>query len=468
MHFRLLYLTLFTCPALSHAHDSIPPKIPDKFLGQVQHKAQRLEKSADRRLEKSLNLYLKQERLMKQKLALIDPGKAERIFNGAIGKLEQYKAGLKNKAIALLPVGNSIGNSYVDSLAGSLTFMKDAKGMVGANGAKLTSALDNVQALKGKLQQSADIEKFIAAHKEQLKVQLAQYSNMLPNLKAINQEYYYYHAQVQEYLGVFRDPKKAEQKAMVLLQKLPAYNDFIKKNSIIAGLFNLGSNYDPAQLMEGQQTRTLVEPMIQGAMGSSPTARQAISAQIQQARSKMDELKKKLPTGGGNAADMPDFQPKPLKTKTFFERVEPGGNIQFQKSNTYFPTTAELAGQLAYKLNPKSNIGVGLSYSVGMGSSWEHIVFSHRGFGLRSFLSYKVKGGWYANGGLEANKVMANATATNYTKKWDGWWRSALLGLSKQYKVSAKLKGNIMLLYDFWPTQNIPQNRFKIRFGYTR
>jgi conjugal transfer/entry exclusion protein len=92
---------------------------------------------------------------------------------------------------------------------------------------KLSTAFTDVQGLKGELQQSAEIEKFISEHKEQLKTQLAQYSNMLRNLKAINQEYYYYHAQ--EYMTVFRDPKKAEQKAIALLQKLPAYTDFIKR-----------------------------------------------------------------------------------------------------------------------------------------------------------------------------------------------------------------------------------------------
>jgi hypothetical protein len=57
-----------------------------------------------------------------------------------------------------------------------------------------------------------------------------------------------------------------------------------------------------------------------------------------------------MPIGGtGNAADMLDFQPKTLKTKTFYQRLEPGGNVQFLKSNLPYPCTAEMAEQLAYK-----------------------------------------------------------------------------------------------------------------------
>jgi hypothetical protein len=467
-HFYCLGLAMLFCLRLM-AQDTTSLKIPDKFFDKVHRKTGCLESKADKRLEKSLDLYLKQERLMKAKLALIDPGKAVGVFDGGISKLEQYKAGLKSKATAVIPLSNAIGNNYVDSLAGSLAFIKDSKGVIGANGAKLSTALADVQGLKGKLQQSAEIEQFISEHKEQLKTQLAQYSNMLPNLKVINQEYYYYHAQVQEYMTVFRDPKKAEQKAIALLQKLPAYTSFIKKNSIIAGLFNLGSDYDPARLMEGQQTRAMVDPIMQRAMGSSPSASQAISARIQEGAARIDELKKKLPIGGsGSAADMPDFQPKPLKTKTFFQRLEPGGNVQFQKSNLLYPSTAEMAGQLAYKMNPKSNVGLGASYTAGLGSGWDHIAFSHKAFGLRSFMSYKVKGNYYANGGFEMNKIIAHSVLTDYTKVWNGWQGSALLGLSKQYRINAKLKGNVMLLYDFWPYQNIPQSRFKFRIGYTR
>jgi hypothetical protein len=468
-----LYLWLAVC-ILSHAQyvnaqDTTALKIPDKFLDQVQVKANRLQKRTDQRLEKSLNLYLKQEKLMRDKLAIVDPGKAQHVFDAAINKLQQYKAGLKGKAAAMIPLSNAmIGNNYVDSLAGSLAFIKDAKGMIGANDKKLTSALANVDALKGKLQQSAEIEKFISEHKEQLKIQLAQYSNMLPNLKAINQEYYYYHAQMNEYMGMFRDPKKAEQKALILLQKLPAFTAFMKRNSLIAGLFNLGADFNVSRSLDGMQTRALIAPYVQTALGSSPNASQVVNQRMQQAMSTMEELKKKFPGGGGTAADMPDFQPKPLKSKTFFQRLEPGGNVQFQKSNQYFPSTAEMAGQLAYKLSTKSNVGVGLSYTLGMGSGWDHIVFSHKAYGLRSFLSYKVKGNWYANGGMEANKIIAKAVVADYTKTWNGWQGSSLLGLSKVFQVNAKVKSTVMLLYDFWPSQNLPQNRFKIRIGYSR
>jgi hypothetical protein len=137
MKFHLwLAIGMFSYIHIALDQDTTALKIPDKFLDQVHRKTACLESKADKCLEKSLDLYLKQERLMKAKLALVDPGKADDVFNGAIGKFEQYKANIKSKATAVIQQSNAIGNNYVDSLAGSLAFIKDAKGAICANGAK--------------------------------------------------------------------------------------------------------------------------------------------------------------------------------------------------------------------------------------------------------------------------------------------------------------------------------------------
>ncbi|TWV99457.1 hypothetical protein [Chitinophaga pinensis] len=152
-----------------------------------------------------------------------------------------------------------------------------------------------------------------------------------------------------EYKAVLKDKKKAEAKAMELMKKIPAYNDFLKKNSQLASMFNLGAGgNNVAQSLEGLQTRAQVEQMIQQRLGSDPAARQAVGQQMDQARTQLNELKEKFPDLD-NAGDMPDFKPNPMKTKSFLQRLEFGGNIQFQKSTRYFPTTSDIAAQVGYK-----------------------------------------------------------------------------------------------------------------------
>ncbi len=149
---------------------------------------------------------------------------------------------------------------------------------------------------------------------------------------------------------------------MELLQKLPAYKDFMARNSQIARLFNLassGGGGNVEQQLEGLQTRAQVEQLIQERIGGGgPNASQAIRQQMDAARSQMDELKKQFPDLD-NAGEMPDFKPNEMKTKSFLSRLEFGTNVQFQRSNQFFPSTGDFAGQVGYRFNKNGIIGMG-------------------------------------------------------------------------------------------------------------
>ncbi|WP_343689158.1 hypothetical protein [Chitinophaga sp.] len=48
------------------------------------------------------------------------------------------------------------------------------------------------------------------------------------------------------------------------------------------------------------------------------------------------------------------------------------------------------------------------------------------------------------------------------------WQGSALLGVSEKYKINAKMKGNLMVLYDFLASRSVPAtSAIKVRIGYT-
>ena len=164
---------------------------------------------------------------------------------------------------------------------------------------------------------------------------------------------------------------------------------------------------------------------------------------------------------------MPDFKPKEQKTKTFLQRLEYGTNIQTVKSNYFFPTTTDMALSVGYKLSDKNIVGLGASYKMGWGKDISHIVISSQGIGFRSFADFKLKGSFFVSGGFEYNYLSSFKTLQELHNNVDAWQRSALMGLSRKYKVG-KREGNMQLLYDFLHGQQTPPGTaLKFRIGYT-
>ena len=441
--------------------------IPGKYLSQVKQKSDKMERLVTKRSEVALARFMKQEEKLKRRLARIDSLKANNLFTHSIDSLGSLKSRVKGKLGKYSGALSQSGGPYLDSLSNSLGFLKESKGLLEQSKGitdKLNGSLKSVDNLKDKLEQAEQIKTYIRERKQLLKEQLSQYNGFTKDLQKINKEAYYYAQQLKEYKEVFKDKKKAEQKAMEMIKKLPAFNDFMSKHSQLASLFNIQGAATAAQGLDGMQTRNQVEQLIQQRLGGGPNAGAAVSQQMAEARSRFDELKSKFPDLD-NAAEMPDFKPKEMKTKSFLQRLEFGSNIQFQRSTQFFPTTSDLAGQVAYKFHKNGSAGVGLSYKLGMGTGFNDIHFSGQGMSIRSFVDWKLKGTFFLNGGYEQNYQ------PSYQGLPDGagqpWTQSGLLGISKKYKINSKLKGNMMVLFDFLYNSHMPRtDPVKVRFGY--
>ncbi|HET7116691.1 MAG TPA: hypothetical protein VFI29_09380 [Hanamia sp.] len=209
-----------------------------------------------------------------------------------------------------------------------------------------------------------------------------------------------------------------------------------------------------------------------------PNATAQVQQNIQNAQSQLSQLKDKLLkkplAGGGDGSDMPEFKPNSQKTKPLLKRLEYGFNIQFAKNNSFVPSTSDMALTLGYKINDKGVLGIGMSYKLGLGSI-QHISLTSQGIGLRSYIDWKlsflpssggVGGGLYVSGGYEMNYNSAFKNIEQL-KNYNAWQRSALLGISKKYKISKKLKGNMQLLYDFLARDHVPVSQPVVfRMGY--
>jgi hypothetical protein len=418
------------------AQDSI---IPGKYYAQVQEKTQKVNDLIRKRTRQSLSSFVNREQRMKARLMKLDPTAAHRIFDSAIDK------------IPATGVMNHNYNSYLDTLQVAVKFLSSSKELQ-----------QRVKQLEASIGESEQISAYFYQRQQVLKGQLSQYTAFSKDLQQLSKQAYYYKEQVREYTSIIQDRDKMEAKVMALLRKSTAFQNFFSKYSVLAGLLNINST----QSLEGLQTRSQVEQLVQQRIGDDPGARQAISQQVNQARDQFKQLKDKFPFLD-NAAEMPDFKPNPMKTKRFLQRIELGGNTQFQRANNWYPTIGDLALQAAYKFTDKTHAGIGIAYKLGMGSL-NRMAFSSQGAGIRSFVDYRIKKAFSLNGGMEMN-YYTSFSHIEQLKNWNGWQKSALMGIQYTYKVSPKLKGTLTVLYDFLSRQQAPFSEpLKIRFGYSK
>ncbi|MFB6454373.1 hypothetical protein ACE38W_03795 [Chitinophaga sp. Hz27] len=436
--------------------------IPNKYYSTVSKKADVLNKQLTKRTEKALSQMARYEAQMKKRMAKLDSVNAQKLFNDSEQKFASLKDKLKAKTDKI-PGKKLLGNSLgVDSLFNTLSFLKQSNISADKIPA-LNGSLKSVTALQDKLAILEEAKAFIQQRKQLLNGQLGKMPDMAKSLQGINKEAYYYGQQVKDLKETFSDKKKIEKKALELAQKVPAYKDFMSKHSYLASLMGIDGGGGETPNLDGLQTRSQVERLIQQRLGGGPNAASAVSGSMAEARAKMDDLKKNFP-GLDNAGEMPNFKPNEMKSKTFLQRLEYGGNIQFQRNTSFYPTTSDIAGQVGYKFHKNGVIGLGAAYKLGMGQGFNHIAFTSEGLGLRSFVDWKLKNTFFLNGGYEQNY---QPVTINSTPGLAQWTPSGLIGIKKKYKVSAKMKGDVTLLFDFLYSTHVPNtDPIKLRMGY--
>ncbi|MEO6541758.1 MAG: hypothetical protein ABIN74_12220, partial [Ferruginibacter sp.] len=115
-------------------------------------------------------------------------------------------------------------------------------------------------------------------------------------------------------------------------------------------------------------------------------------------------------------------------------------------------------------------VGLGTGYKLGLGSGLNNIKLSFAGIGLRSFIDWKLKGNFFVNGGFEYNynaafKSFRDLPSLN-SRVVSLWKAAALIGINKKYDLG-KLKGNMMISFDFLAKRKLPQTQALVfRFGY--
>jgi hypothetical protein len=446
--------------------------IPSKSFDYIDKKYSKISNDVQKQSEKVLKRMQDKEDKLQKKLQGIDSTKAKELFETSKAKYAE----LQSKVQGSVDKTTSKLKEYIpslDSITTSLKFLSRPSLSNNLNADKLnqlSSVTGSVNKLQGRLQQANEVQSFIKEREAQLKEELLN-TSLGKELISINKEVYYYQEQLREYKALLNDKKKLEEKLITTVAQLPAFQKFMQENSYLTQFFRMPGAASSSQDIAGLQTRTQLQSQL-GQTFSSPgvNPQQYIQQQVQGAQSEMGKLKNKLNQfGGGGSSDMtmPDFKPNGEKTKSFLQRFEYGLNIQNQRSSTFLPAISDIALTLGYKISNNKTIGIGASYKMGWGSGWNNIHFSSEGIGLRSYADIKAKGSIWITGGFEYNYMQAINDFTTI-KNLDIWQRSALLGLTKKYKIGKKREGNFQLLYDFLANRQVPQTQaLKFRIGYT-
>jgi len=455
-----------------------------QYITAVNGKAASFNGHMEKYTGKALERIIKQEKKMQAKMARIDPAKAKQLFTYSIDSLGKLESAIKSKTGK---IGRLLGGNYfpyLDTLKQSLGFLKKGRAALdGAAGAKskLNASFGSVEEMESKLATADKINEYLQQREAVLQSQLSSFPQLSGNLKKINKEAWYYQAQVNEYKNTLQDETKIEKLALSTLGKITAFQKFAQQNSELAGIFASPGSFSDVSgggnsfpIVNGLPSRTAVQQAIRNAVPGTGAAAsmdpaQLLQQQIGNAGAQLDNLKNKLNgLGGMGNQTMPDFTPNTQHTRSFVKRLEYGTDLQFGKSVRYIPATATVGIKVGYKLNDKASAGVGASYILGLGNGWNHIRFSNEGLGLRTYIKWRLIKGLDIQGGSEWN-YMLRFNSIEELKTVKAWQQSALLGLSKNYKVGKKIKGSFQVLYDFLYHSHLPVTQpvvFRVGYGF--
>lgn len=186
---------------------------------------------------------------------------------------------------------------------------------------------------------------------------------------------------------------------------------------------------------------------------------------LAQARDKLTRLKRKMVRLGNAGKVSGDGKTlkksNEMKGKTLGERLLIGGNFQVQPGEK---VALDMSPQLAYRLTKYLNIGLGGTYRTSFDEKEKFWLSDEQeSFGYRAFLEHDVIKGLFFHG--EYERLRQPGKANDMEKSI--WHKGALLGVGKHYKIRNKIKGNVMLLYNFLYDVDGPYPKaWNIRFGF--
>jgi hypothetical protein len=279
---------------------------------------------------------------------------------------------------------------------------------------------------------------------------------------------FYYEAQVKQIKADLADEQKTEARALALLHRIPAFSNFVSRNGMLAGLFNVPVDYAGSGV-GGLQTVSSVQSLLQARIsGLGPNGNQVAQNGINAAQAALGSLRNKL-AGLGNGADMPQsFTPSTVKTLPFRRRIIYAFDMTTSKANALIPAYTDFGFSAGYRALDKLTFFAGGSYKLGWGMDLRHIRLSSQGVGIRSGLEATIKKRYFISGSAETNYLSA-FTNIKELKNYSAWTMAALTGIGRTVPIKTKFfkATKVSVLYNWLHAKTLPQAApFSVRAGY--
>jgi hypothetical protein len=350
---------------------------PLKLVQKLNQKAATIDEKILKQTENCLQKLMRQEERIKRKVAKEDSVVIKDLFDPTQVKYREFLENLKSEKFILSRFSAGEYLPYFDSIKTSLRFLEAQN--AGLNNPEmshnLSEAISSFNSLQGKLKYVTTIRRYLKERKTFLREQLNKYG-LSSQLRKFSKEVYYYSEYIKEYKAILNDPSKQELEALRLLNKIPAFRDFVGKNSFLSSLFGAdsyslfrGTSSQNIPDIPGLQTRSdvlkVVNPTI-ATPASGQVNHDIFSQKLGDIKNQLQGLKNRTSAWDDNA-ELPDFKPNEMKTKPFWKKIEVGANFQFGRANSIIPSTADFGLQIGYKVHQNGSFGLGLAYKTGLG-----------------------------------------------------------------------------------------------------
>jgi len=434
-------------------------KMPDKYVAEMERRQQTLSTSLSQKQKKLATKLQRLDQKAYAQLKRADTAVANNWLAGSAAYLQQ-----RATTSPYIP--------RLDTLTCLVKYLHTDKAK---------EALKSMDILKQNWSDAAQLKRYIEEREgmlKQLQSQFSQLTSLNKVLSKYSRETYYYKERLKQWKTALDEPSAWEAAAIKVLNKVPAFQQFLRNNSQLSSMFGMPSNSTTDQLaaaIGAMQTSAMVHQQLEQRIGAAARdAEQRIAETVggdADIAALKDKVTPSLPRSSDTPDDMPDFKPNSQRTKKLLQRLEYGFNLQTGVRARYqFPASNDLAATLGYRLNDRMVAGVGMAYKFGLGDGWDKITLVSNGIGFRSYFDYKItakgKGrgiisGLWISGGFEENywARFKNIEALRRAV----WQSSGLIGISKKVQYKNKYT-KLQVLWDFLPP--IGDRPLIFRWGY--
>ena len=184
------------------------------------------------------------------------------------------------------------------------------------------------------------------------------------------------------------------------------------------------------------------------------------SQELQAAQSKLQDLKKKyrqVQTDQDVYVKKSSLEGEPLS-----ERLTYGGTMQLLRQ----PQLAfDLSPLLGYRFNKRFALGVGATYRLALSKDPVRIHTDNAIYGGRVFTEYTLIRSFLLHAEYERMSQVASVTPEETVSRQ--WQTSLLLGIGKTYRITNRVQGSMLLLYNLrHDQQSIYPRPWMIRLGF--